>query len=75
MDSSLKRAGWARRSGGTWLRVSSSIGREAGFRCCLSCFGGTNPAFADPFHLKRVGMTLWHGSPFQFGFQIATNRV
>lgn len=49
--------------------------REAGFVCCVSCFGGVNPAGADPFHLNRIGVAEWFDSPDQFGFELVTNRT
>jgi peptidoglycan/xylan/chitin deacetylase (PgdA/CDA1 family) len=49
--------------------------REAGFICCASCYGGVNPATPDPFDLRRIGISEWFQSPYQFGFELATGRV
>lgn len=43
----------------------------AGFRCCCSCFGGVNCAGTEPFRLRRVPISQWYVSPYQFGFEIA----
>lgn len=48
--------------------------KAAGFRCCCSCIGGTNPAGTSPFHLARVAISLWHKSPHQFGFELALGK-
>jgi peptidoglycan/xylan/chitin deacetylase (PgdA/CDA1 family) len=49
--------------------------REAGFVCCASCYGGTNPAVADPYALRRIGVAEWFESANQFGFELYTNRT
>jgi peptidoglycan/xylan/chitin deacetylase (PgdA/CDA1 family) len=49
--------------------------KAAGFRCCCSGLGGTNPSGTDPFHLQRVPISLWHESPHQFGFEVALGRT
>ena len=49
--------------------------REAGFICCASCYGGVNPATPDPFHLRRIGIAEWFGSPHQFGYELATGKA
>jgi peptidoglycan/xylan/chitin deacetylase (PgdA/CDA1 family) len=51
-----------------------AIVRSAGFRCCCSNFGGINPMGADPFHVRRVPITRWYGSPQHFGFDVAFRR-
>ncbi len=48
--------------------------RQAGFRCCVSCYGGTNPDGADPFRLQRVPISSWFGTPWQFGLEVALDR-
>jgi peptidoglycan/xylan/chitin deacetylase (PgdA/CDA1 family) len=45
--------------------------RQAGFRCCASCFGGGNPRGADPFRLRRIPITPWFSTPRQFAFELA----
>ena len=54
--------------------TSREIVRGAGFRCCCSAYGGTNPAGTDPLRLRRVPVSPWHTSPHQFGFEVATGR-
>ena len=48
--------------------------RAAGFRCCCSCFGGINSRGVDPFLLRRVPVSSWHGSPYALGFDLAVRR-
>ena len=48
--------------------------REAGFRCCCSCFGGVNARGTDPFHLARVPVTPRYECPSQFGLEVALGR-
>jgi peptidoglycan/xylan/chitin deacetylase (PgdA/CDA1 family) len=48
---------------------------EGGFRCCCSCFGGMNTPATDPFSLQRVAISNWFESPFQFAFELASNRL
>jgi peptidoglycan/xylan/chitin deacetylase (PgdA/CDA1 family) len=54
---------------------SLTIVREAGFECCLSCFGGVNPPVADPFNLKRININGWFATPHQFGFELMLRRA
>jgi peptidoglycan/xylan/chitin deacetylase (PgdA/CDA1 family) len=44
--------------------------RKAGFRCCVSAFGGLVTGVTDPFHMPRVPIGLWYGSPYEFGFEV-----
>lgn len=48
--------------------------RDAGFRCCCSCFGGLVTRGSDPFRLARVPLSPWYSSPHQFGFEVALGR-
>lgn len=48
--------------------------KAAGFRCCCSALGGINAAGADPFQLRRVPISPWYVSPYQFGFEVALRR-
>ena len=54
--------------------ANRQVVKSAGFRCCCSAYGGTNPAGTDPFFLKRVPVSPQHTSPHQFGFEVATGR-
>jgi peptidoglycan/xylan/chitin deacetylase (PgdA/CDA1 family) len=49
--------------------------REAGFKCCVACYGGVNSPGADPFRLNRIGIAEWFDTPHQLGFEIVTNRT
>jgi peptidoglycan/xylan/chitin deacetylase (PgdA/CDA1 family) len=49
--------------------------REAGFVCCLSCFGGSNAPPASPFSLARIGFGPGFVSPDQFGFDLLVGRI
>ncbi len=42
---------------------------QLGLRCCLSAYGGTVLAGDDPLRLKRMTITTWFVSPYQFGFE------
>ena len=54
---------------------SLELVREAGFDCCVSCHGGSNPPHTSPFHLNRIGMGAGLASPEQFGFDLLIGRV
>ena len=49
--------------------------KEAGFRCCCSCFGGINRMATDPFHLRRIPIGSWFESPHHFACEVALRRV
>lgn len=44
--------------------------RAAGYRCCLSAYGGLVSLPADPFHLERTSVTPWHRSAEQLGYEL-----
>jgi peptidoglycan/xylan/chitin deacetylase (PgdA/CDA1 family) len=46
-----------------------------GLRCCLSAYGGTVRAGDDPLRLKRITITTWFRSPFQFGLEYVTGKL
>jgi len=48
---------------------------ELGLRCCLSAYGGTVRAGDDPLRLKRVTISDWYLSPYQFGFELIAGRL
>jgi peptidoglycan/xylan/chitin deacetylase (PgdA/CDA1 family) len=54
--------------------TTRALVKAAGFRCCCSCFGGTNATGTDPFQLRRVGISPWYVSPHQFGLEVALGR-
>ncbi|MGH6689960.1 MAG: polysaccharide deacetylase family protein [Gammaproteobacteria bacterium] len=43
---------------------------RAGFRTCLSAYGGVVRADTDPLAMRRVAITPWYRDPFQFGFEL-----
>ena len=54
---------------------SREIVQKIGFDCCLSCFGGVNPATSDPYHLRRVAIGEWFASPQQFALEFILRRI
>jgi peptidoglycan/xylan/chitin deacetylase (PgdA/CDA1 family) len=60
---------------GNLTDANRQIVRAAGFRCCCSSFGGTNPQGTDPFHLQRVPISGFDVWPHQFGFDVALGRT
>ena len=51
------------------------IVRQAGFSTCLSAHGGTVRHGADPFRLRRLGVSPWFRSPYQFGLECLTDAI
>ncbi len=50
---------------------SRALVRQAGFQCCLSCYGGINDAGPSPFELRRIPVgAAWCKSPGQFGYEL-----
>lgn len=47
------------------------IVKAAGLRCCCSCYGGINMNRTDPFHLRRIPISSWYESPYQFACDVA----
>jgi len=54
---------------------SVELVREAGFVCCVSCFGGANAATADPFSLNRITVGQGFFTPDQFGLDLLLGRI
>jgi len=54
---------------------NQSLLRELGLQCSLSAHGGTVRAGDDPFRLKRVNISGWFRSPYQFGFELLSGRL
>jgi len=57
------------------LERNRELIKDAGFRCCCSCFGGLNARGSDPFQLRRVAVSSWYGAPHRFGFDVALRRT
>jgi len=43
--------------------------RRAGYECCISAYGGAVSPGTDAFRVKRVGISPWYLTPYQFGFE------
>jgi len=48
--------------------------KEAGFRCCCSCYGGVNGPGQDAFRLARIPISPWYATPHHFGLDVALGR-
>jgi len=48
---------------------------KLGLRCSVSAHGGYVLPGDDPFRLKRVNISNWFASPYQFGFELVTGRL
>jgi peptidoglycan/xylan/chitin deacetylase (PgdA/CDA1 family) len=55
--------------------ANQAVVNELGLRCCLSAYGGTVVRGDDPLRLKRITITNWFLSPYQFGFEFALGRL
>jgi peptidoglycan/xylan/chitin deacetylase (PgdA/CDA1 family) len=55
--------------------ANRAVIRDAGFRCCCSCFGGVVRQGSDPFHVPRMPISSWCTSPHQFGLQVVLGRT
>jgi peptidoglycan/xylan/chitin deacetylase (PgdA/CDA1 family) len=60
---------------GNLTEANREIVRAAGFTCCCSGYGGTNPGGTDPLHLQRVPISGFDVWPHQFGFDVALGRT
>jgi peptidoglycan/xylan/chitin deacetylase (PgdA/CDA1 family) len=49
--------------------------RASGLRCSLSAYGGTVRAGDDLLNLRRVNISDWFRSPYQFGFELIAGRL
>jgi peptidoglycan/xylan/chitin deacetylase (PgdA/CDA1 family) len=54
---------------------NQSVLKELGLRCSLSAYGGTVRAGDDPLRLKRITISDWFVSPYQFGFELVTGSL
>jgi peptidoglycan/xylan/chitin deacetylase (PgdA/CDA1 family) len=52
-----------------------SVLKELELRCCLSAFGGTVRPNDDPLQLKRITVSNWFVSPYQFGLELVTGGL
>ena len=54
---------------------NQSMLKELGLRCSLSAYGGTVRPGDDPLRLKRITISNWFVSPYQFGFELVTGSL
>ena len=54
---------------------NQKVVETVGLRCSLSAFGGTVRPGDDPLRLKRITISDWFISPYQFGFELVTRRL
>jgi peptidoglycan/xylan/chitin deacetylase (PgdA/CDA1 family) len=54
---------------------NQQVVRELGLRCCLSAYGGTVRLGDDPLRLRRITITTWFSSPYQFGFEYLLGKL
>ena len=52
-----------------------SVLKELGLRCSLSAYGGTVRPGDDPLRLKRITISEWFLTPYQFGFELVAGRL
>jgi peptidoglycan/xylan/chitin deacetylase (PgdA/CDA1 family) len=49
--------------------------KELGLRCSVSAYGGTVRSGDDSLRLKRITISDWYVSPYQFGFELLAGRL
>lgn len=54
---------------------NQTVVNQLGLRCCLSAYGGTVRPGDDPLRLKRITISDWFLSPYQFGFELVTGHL
>lgn len=54
---------------------NQSVLKELGLRCTLSAYGGTVRPGDDPLRLKRITVSSWFMSPYQFGLELVTGSL
>lgn len=54
---------------------NQAVVNQLGLRCCLSAYGGTVRPGDDPLRLKRITISDWFLSPYQFGFELVTGHL
>jgi peptidoglycan/xylan/chitin deacetylase (PgdA/CDA1 family) len=57
------------------LEENRELIRQAGYRCCVSCYGGTVAPDNDPLRLQRVPISNWFSSAEQFALEVALGRA
>jgi len=54
---------------------NQSLLKELGLRCSVSAYGGTVRSGDDPLRLKRITVSDWYVSPYQFGFELLVGSL
>jgi peptidoglycan/xylan/chitin deacetylase (PgdA/CDA1 family) len=54
---------------------NQSVVNQLDLRCCLSAYGGAVQPGDDPLRLKRITISDWFLSPYQFGFELVSGRL
>lgn len=54
---------------------NQAVVNQLGLRCCASAYGGTLRAGDDPLRLKRITISDWFISPYQFGFELLAGSL
>jgi peptidoglycan/xylan/chitin deacetylase (PgdA/CDA1 family) len=54
---------------------NQAVVNQIGLRCCLSAYGGTVRLGDDPLRLKRITISDWFLSPYQFGIELITGHL
>jgi peptidoglycan/xylan/chitin deacetylase (PgdA/CDA1 family) len=49
--------------------------KDAGFQCCVSCFGGLALGHDDPYRLHRMPVGPWFRTPEQLVFEVLMRRM
>ena len=55
--------------------ANQAVVNQLPLKCCLSAFGGTVKAGDDPLRLKRITISDWFISPYQFGYELVTGSL
>ncbi len=56
------------------LEGNRALVKDAGFRSCVSCYGGQVSSCTEPFMLRRVPVAAWYRTPEQLIFELLTRR-
>ena len=55
--------------------ANQALVNQLDLRCCLSAYGGTVRPGDDPLRLKRITISDWFVSPYQFGFELVIGSL
>lgn len=57
------------------LEENRKLIAQSGYRCCVSCYGGTVPPNEDLYRIQRVPISNWFASAEQFALEVALGRA